>query len=145
MLRITSHWIIGKNFVQIGPHLEEQSMKLLQLPSSQNLPGLCNFMRPFIWPYTQGVRGQGWRTLRKWTIIRFFRHYFCFFSHCFQIRKVCLVLHWNTLLIKVIWKVELIWENSSWKTTHNGTKLVAFLPPCLLISSSTLPYFLLQL
>ena len=86
-------------------------------------------------------RGHGWKTLRKCTIIRLFRHYFCFSWRCFQIRNVCLVLHWNTLLVKVIWKVELIWVSSSWKTTHNGTKLVAFLPPCLLIYSSILPFF----
>ena len=40
-----------------------------------------------------------------------------------------------------------LYENLSsfWWVVHNGTKLVASLPPCLLISTSTLPYSLLQL
>ena len=57
MLRITSHLFTGKNCVQIGPHLEEQSMKLLQLLSSQNL----------LWSYYVTLWGLSFgRKLRAW-------------------------------------------------------------------------------
>ena len=85
MLRITSHLITSKSFLQIGPHLEEQSMKLLQLLSSQNLDYVTlwglSFGRNKLRAWMKRASGAGLKNFKKMDHYKVFSLLFLLFSH----------------------------------------------------------------